>query len=209
MATHSAPGRPRDPETEQRILDVTLKLLASDGYSRMSVDAVALEAGVSKPTIYRRWPSKADLATAAIRTLQLLEPAVDTGTTPGNLTKALENFCRSLLRPNGMTLVGTVIAEESHTPELIRLFRERIVAPRRAALRAILENAKARKQLRPGADLDAAVSMLVGAIYAKYLADSKIPPGFAAAVVDTVWRGIARQAPTGRIPRVAPASHHS
>ena len=42
-----APGRPRDPETEQRILDVALRLLAEEGYSRMSLDGVAAEAGVS------------------------------------------------------------------------------------------------------------------------------------------------------------------
>ena len=158
----------------------------------MSVDAVALDAAVSKPTIYRRWPSKADLATAAIRTLQLMEPAVDTGSSSGDLTRTLENFCRSLLRPNGMSLIGTVIAEESHTPELIGLFRERIVAPRRAMLQTILNRAKSQGELQAGADVDCAVNLLVGAFYARYLADSKVPPSFARHVVEIVWRGIGK-----------------
>src|SRR5450631_3926094 len=85
-----APGRRRDPGVEQRILEVALRRLGREGYSRMSLDNVALEAGVSKPTIYRRWSGKADLATAALRTLQISETAVDTGSTAGDLTRILE-----------------------------------------------------------------------------------------------------------------------
>lgn len=183
-------GRPRDPETEARILQVALRMLAEDGYSRMSLDAVAAAAEAGKPTIYRRWPSKADLATAALRTIQLAEPSIDTGSTAGDLIGTLENFRRSLLRPNGMSLIGTVLAEESHTPELLALFRERIVAPRRAMLRTILERASSNGELRAGIDLDTISAMLIGGFYARYLAGSKIPLGFAREMVDAVWRGI-------------------
>lgn len=185
------PGRPRDPKTESRILEVALRLLAEDGYSRMSLDAVAAAARVSKPTMYRRWSSKADLATAALRTIQLSEPAVDTGSTLGDLTGTLQNFRRSLLRPNGMSLIGTVLAEESHTPELLTHFRDRIVAPRRAMLREILERAEKRGELRPDANLEAAINMLVGAFYARYLAGSKIPATFPQELAQIVWSGVA------------------
>jgi len=196
MAEHSprdvkrSPGRPRDSATEHRILQVALTMLREDGYNRMSVDAVAVEAGVSKPTIYRRWATKADLATAAVRTLQLLEPPVATGSNKGDLLRTLENFAKSLLRPNGMSLIGTVIAEEFHTPDLIRLFRERIVAPRRQMLRDILERARTQGEVRPDADLDCVVNLLVGAFYARYLADSRVPPAFPKALVDAIWTGI-------------------
>jgi len=187
-----APGRPREPETEERILNTALRLLAADGYSRMSLDAVAVEAGVSKPTIYRRWSSKADLATAAIMTIQVAEPRVSTGSTRGDLTGVLENFSRSLLRPNGMSLIGTVLAEEAHTPDLLRLFRERIVAPRRAMLRQILNKAQQQKELRAAVDIDCAVNMLIGAYYARYLSGGRIAASFARELVDIVWSGIAR-----------------
>ena len=185
-------GRPRDKETERRILEVTVRLLAEEGYSRMSIDGVAAAAAVSKPTIYRRWSGKADLATAAICTIRLAEPEVSTGSTVGDLTAALQNFSRSLLRPNGMALVGTVLAEEGHTPELLALFRERLVMPRRTIIRGILERARRHRELRPGVDLDAAVSMLVGAFYARYLATSNVPSRFAQTIVGTVWTGICK-----------------
>lgn len=186
-----SPGRPRDPDTERRILDVALRQLAEEGYSRMSLDGVAAAAGASKPTLYRRWKSKADLATAAVRTIQISEPVVDTGSTEGDLAGILENFCRSLMRPNGMSLVGTVLAEEDHTPELLQLFRERLVSPRRRMLRAVLERAASRGELRAGISLEAVETALVGAFYARYLASSSIPKGFAREVVAIVWQGIA------------------
>lgn len=192
MTQDRPPGRPRDDATEARLLEVTLRLLAADGYSRMSLDTVAAEAGVSKPTIYRRWRSKADLATAAIRTLQLRESPVDSGSGRRDLQQLLENFSRSLLRPNGLSLVGTVLAEEAHTPELLAFFRQRLVTPRRALLRRALERARERKELRPGADIETAIAMAVGAFYARYLVDSQVPPKFAHGVAEAVWRSVCR-----------------
>lgn len=185
-------GRPRDPEVERRILDVVLRQLAADGYARFSLDNVATEAGVSKPTIYRRWTNKADLATAAISTLRLAEPSISTGTTRGDLVQLLENFSRSLLRPNGMSLLGTVLAEEHHTPELLALFRQRLVEPRRKMIRDLLEAARKRGELRPRLNLDSIASLLIGAYYARYLADSQIPSGYAAEIVSLVLTGIER-----------------
>ena len=189
-----ARGRPRDPEVEQRILAVTLRQLAEGGYSRMSVDGVAEEAGVSKPTIYRRWAHKADLVTPALRTIQIAEPPVATGSTVDELTGILKNFRRSLLRPNGMSLVGTVLAEEHHTPELLALFRERIVEPRRLSLRTALQRARRRNELRKGADVEVAVASLVGSVYGRYLAGPDVPANWPRRVVAIVWRGIARSA---------------
>jgi AcrR family transcriptional regulator len=64
---------------EQALLDVALALLAEVGYDRMSLDEVARRAHTSKATLYRRWPSKADLVAAAFQchkvTLQRPPPA--------------------------------------------------------------------------------------------------------------------------------------
>lgn len=190
MAKQSSPGRPRDAETERRILEAALRLLRENGYDGMSVDAVALEAKVSKPTIYRRWASKEELATAAVSTLRLVEPPIAAGTAKQELIRALDNFSRSLLRPNGMSLIGTVLAQELHTPDLIRLFRERIVRPRRQLLRAILERARKNGEIRRDADLESAVNLLIGAFYARYLVDSKVPTNFARDLVNLLWKGL-------------------
>ncbi len=48
------------------ILDSALELMAATGYDRLTMDAVASRAGASKATIYRRWPGKSELVTAAL-----------------------------------------------------------------------------------------------------------------------------------------------
>jgi AcrR family transcriptional regulator len=50
---------------EEEFLAITLRLLELHGYDGWTVESVAVEARSSKATIYRRWPSKADLVIAA------------------------------------------------------------------------------------------------------------------------------------------------
>lgn len=69
-------------------------------------------------------------------------------------------------------------------------FRTHLVAPRRSALRAILEDARTRSELRPDADIALAVNMLVGAYYAQYLADTPFADEWSAALVDAVLAGV-------------------
>jgi AcrR family transcriptional regulator len=185
-----APGRPREPETDARILDAAFRLMAQQGYARMSMDAVAAEAGVTKPTIYRRWPSKIELAMAALRAYcDASRPAV-VGDTRADLIAEMEHFRRAISRPYGMSLLGTVLAEEHETPELLAAFRESLVVPRRRALRAILEAAQARGELRPDADIALAVNMLVGAFYAQYLAAEPFAVNWSEKLVDTLLMGL-------------------
>jgi len=188
----TGPGRPRDPNVNQAILAATLRQLSKDGYGRMSMDSVAAEAGVTKPTVYRRWASKADLATAALAELQVEEAAPSSGDAPTDLRAVLTTLQRSLCRPNGIAIIGTVMVEEHHTPELITLFRQRVVRPRRAMLRNVLEEAEKRGDLRNDADIDTAVSMLIGSFYAHYLTGEKIPRDWPRRIVQTVWEGIAK-----------------
>ena len=60
------PGRPRDQRASSAITDAALRQLADVGYARVSMESVAIEAGVARATIYRRYRDKADLITAAI-----------------------------------------------------------------------------------------------------------------------------------------------
>lgn len=187
-------GRPRDPALEDRILRAALAQMAEHGYADMSVDAVAAAAGVTKPTLYLRYRSKADLATAALAAFRAAEPPAATGRTRADLVTYLANFRRSLLRPNGLAMIGSVLLEERRTPDLIARFRERVVAPRRAGLRAILERGVAKRDLRRSADLDAAVNLLIGSFYARYLTGEGVPEDWPKRVVATVWPVLRRAA---------------
>jgi AcrR family transcriptional regulator len=154
------------------------------------MDAVAAEAGVTKPTIYRRWPSKLDLAMASlVAYCDASRPEV-TGDTRSDLIAEMEHFRRAISRPYGMSLLGTALAEEYETPGLLAAFREHLVVPRRRALRAILDAAQARGELREGADLALAVNLLIGAYYAQYLAGAPSADDWSVGVVTAVLAGL-------------------
>jgi hypothetical protein len=92
-------------------------------------------------------------------------------------------------------MIGSVIAEEQATPELLSLFRERIVEPRRDELREVLEHARERDELGEEADAEAAVNLLVGSYYAQYLAGDPFPDDWPEAVVDTILQGLNKRNP--------------
>src|SRR5436190_15684684 len=59
-------GRTRDASIDARVISVAGRHLAEQGFEAMSVAAVAREAGTTRQAIYRRWPTKTDLATAVV-----------------------------------------------------------------------------------------------------------------------------------------------
>lgn len=190
MQTPRRSGRPRSERAEEAILAATIRLLAEVGYARMSVDAIVAEARTTKPTLYRRWSGKEELAIAALSRLQRTNAPELTGDARVDLVELLRDFRAKLLRPNGMAMIGTVLAEEHHVPELIAQFRERIVRPRREGLRAVLESARAAGRISAGAPIDAAVAMLIGSFYALYLSGEPIPAEWPERAVDAIWPGL-------------------
>ena len=183
-------GRPRDPELDQRILAATRQLLAERGYQGLSIDAVARAAGTTRPTVYLRFAGKEDLATSAVAAMTVDDPLTATDNVRADLVAELRHFRTAVTRPNGLSFVGTVLAEAHLTPSLLERFRERLVLPLRRRLVAALEGGMDAGTLRPGLDTEAVATMLVGSLYARYLASSDVPPDWPERVVDSLWPAI-------------------
>ena len=179
-------GRPRETEIDNKVLQATLEQLASMGYSRMSVDQIAKSACTTKPAIYRRWASKADLATAALAWLQSDGIPQPTGDVRADLIALLQDFRTKLMRPNGMAMIGTLLVEEKHNPDLLKCFRERIVVPRRRGIEKILQEGQSNGQVSSDADIATVTNLLVGAFYAQYLTGKPAAKDFHVRVVDLV-----------------------
>ena len=182
-------GRPRDPEIDRAVLDTTLDHLARYGYAGMTLTGIAEDAGVTKPALYRRFDGKADLATAALMHLQAGEPPARSGDLEADLVALLRGFQRSLTRPQGFATLGTLLSEEERTPELMALFRRRISRRRRAMFRDAFEGAIELGELDSEYDIDAAVNMLIGSLYARHIAEGRIPRNWARRVVAVLFAG--------------------
>lgn len=185
-------GRPRSPEVNRGVLQAALRVMGRKGYAGMTMDEVALEAGVTRPTIYLRYPGKAELATAALAAHRDLGRPDETGDLRVDLVARLRHFKKGVERPFGMAMIGSVLAEEHNTPELLALFRERLVEPRRREISEVLEHARERGELREAADIEAAVNALVGSYYARYLAGEAFED-WPEKVVETLLMGVELQ----------------
>lgn len=186
-----AGGRPRDPELDGRILAATRRLLAERGYQGLSIDAVAKAAGTTRPSVYLRFHSKEELATSAVAGMTVDAPLPDTDDVRADLVAELRHFHASITRPNGMSFLGTALAEEHLTPSLIAGFRDRLVLPRRHRVLARLDRAIRDRALRPGLDTEAVATMLIGSLYARHLAQGDVPDDWPERVVGSLWPAIA------------------
>jgi hypothetical protein len=57
-------------------------------------------------------------------------------------------------------------------------------------VRPLFEQARRMGQLRADADLDLALEMLAGSVFARRVAGMPSSPGWAERAVDTIWRGM-------------------
>jgi AcrR family transcriptional regulator len=162
-------ARTMDPRVDEAIANATLALLNERGFASMTMEAVANTAKVGKPTIYRRFSSKAALVVAVIaRQLPELE-APDLGDTNTELWTAVENgFPED--GPAYVRLIGGLIAEQERHPELIETFRRNVLLPRRTIVYSLIERGQARGDVREDLDPEAAIDSLAGPFLARVFA---------------------------------------
>lgn len=127
-------GRPRDEKIDARILQTTLKLLHLHGYAGLRIDEVAAESQVAKTTIYRRWPTLARLAVAAIQQEfrhRIIPPT-------GDVTQDIDNLIATyadIFSEDKATLltIGLDIHRQSDS-ELQAIYRRSIIDPIRCQI---------------------------------------------------------------------------
>jgi AcrR family transcriptional regulator len=183
------PGRPRDERASTAIAAAALRQLGEVGYANITMESVASEAGVARATVYRRYRDKADLITAAIAansTSHLVEGPSDDPRADliAYLREFDERFAEGCLE-----VVGTLIGMRED-PTALDLHRQRVVGPRVAYKRSLLERARELGQLRQDADLDLALQMLTGSVFCRRVSGEPSRDGWAERAVDTVWTGM-------------------
>ncbi|HWG24535.1 TetR/AcrR family transcriptional regulator [Actinospica sp.] len=182
-------GRARDPEIDTRILTVANRHLAGVGYEAMSLTAVAREAGTTRQALYRRWPTKAALAAAALEMSADAGPAASSRDPLADLAAELSDFQRGVSRPGRLSLVGTML-QDSTAPALRARYQAQIIAPRRARLLGILRRAGTLGLIDPEADLEVAITLCTGSWYARALAGLEPPENWPQRTAALVWRAV-------------------
>ena len=170
----------------------TLRLLADEGYEGITMEGVALAAGVGKATLYRRWPSKEELVLDAIRTVKpdLLLP--DNGDVRSDLVDLVVGAMPRGHDPGSTQVISSMLAELHHNTELAELYRTRFLAPRRAAALEVIERGVERGELRADVDVSLVLDLLIGVVvYRGLVTGGTLDEQVASQVVDHLLDGIA------------------
>ncbi|HWS44605.1 MAG TPA: TetR/AcrR family transcriptional regulator [Acidimicrobiia bacterium] len=165
----SVRGRPRSTECDRAILDAAITEYAERGLEGMSVDAVAARAGVSKATIYRRYPSKVELVVAAALMLaEATAPKPDTGSLRGDLLTSLRNLRRLLDDPVLGAATRMLVVDALQHGDLARMHTD-FVATRRERTFDAFRRAIERGELRPDVDFEFAADAVVAQLFYQHL----------------------------------------
>ncbi|MBB4689049.1 TetR-like C-terminal domain-containing protein [Amycolatopsis jiangsuensis] len=116
-------GRPRDPDLEKRLLAAAWARLADEGYDSLSLARVAADAGAHRTDVYRRWPAKARLVTAALAEHLPPIPDVDTGSLYSDLRACLDGLAAAWSAPWIDGLIG-LLADLRHDSVAAEAFHE-------------------------------------------------------------------------------------
>lgn len=179
-------GRPRSAEVEPAVLAATLEVAREVGITRLSMDDVADRAGVSKATIYRRWPSKEQLVLDALRSAVNPIDDVDTGSLRGDLEHYLGELARRY-RTGAMSDVLPHLIEVACHDENVRSSLDGYVQSRRIPLRAIIERGRARGEVRGAVEVEALIDSILGAIiYRRLLSYQPVDESYLSNLMDVV-----------------------
>ena len=185
----ASPWSPREAE----LLAVTLQLLQEHGYDGLTVDAVANTARASKATVYRRWPSKAELVLAAFTEgVRLVAVPPNTGTLRGDLVKLAE-VCTKHAQEHAST-IRAVLVETSRHPALSDAMQHEFLDQRKALIDYILRQALERGEIAEAAITEELWDLLPNYLVFRVIIPGRVPTSqtIQALVDDFIMPGLTR-----------------
>jgi AcrR family transcriptional regulator len=186
------PGRPRSERADLAIIEAALAVFAECGADAMGIEQVAARAGVGKATIYRRWPGKEELLLDAVAALRTPLPQPQGRSVRADLTTLIEALCKEAADPRRARQFALLLGEGLRYPRLLARYNAVVMEPRRELLASVLRRGLATGELREGADVDAALFLLTGAVLARIGSGKDVSDtSYAQRVVGELLRGLA------------------
>lgn len=187
------PGRAREDRIDTAVLAAARDLLDEHGYAELSIGQVAIRAGLHRPAIYRRWPSKRHLVIDVVAEQLGLEPTPNTGDLRADLTTAMRNLVAALRETSLHRVLPALVADLANAPDLRTHFLSTVFAPRRQTTATALQSAIDRGEITPDIDFDFILDAIAAPIYYRALfGHLPLTEALADQSVDTVLRAIAR-----------------
>ena len=184
-------GRHRSLQAEAAILKATLYLLERQPLRKVTADAIARRAGVSKATIYKWWPNKSLVALDAYLAGMSEQVAMpDTGSAEVDFSQQLKSVMAFYTSSLGR-LFCQFIAEGQSDPAFLALFRERFLYARRDTARIMWRRGVDRGEIREEIDEEIVLDLIYGPMIFRLLAGhGSLSDRESEAVVEAVFGGL-------------------
>ncbi len=188
-ARNSIAGRPTRQHAEMRhaeLLDCALDMFLEGGFERTTIEAIAASLGMTKRTVYARYPDKAALFRAVVeRAIEryIIPPeqlaATDKGDLEGTLTAIAYLRIANIMSPEGLRMQRILNAEAPRFPDIFDRFYNKAAKPTVDFLATLLRRAAESGDViseDPDAAALAFMSMVIGAPARIIVAGSAIAP---------------------------------
>lgn len=187
-------GRPRDPRIDLAIRSAALAVLEQSGYSQLTLEAVATQAGTNKPALRRRWRSKQHLVVDALLSRLGSAPTPDTGCTRCDLIQGINTLSQGFNDGNLGKVLPALVADLDNDPALREEFFTKLFHPRRETSARALRRGIDRGEIRPDADIELVLDLLgAPAYYRALFGHLPLHDGLAEEVVTAVLSGVATE----------------
>lgn len=164
--------------------------MAEHGYASLTMERIALRAGVGKATLYRRWKRCEDVIAAAVAHFVSDIHIPDTGSLEEDLRLLLEQAVRVYRGRPGKVMPG-LVAAMADSDAVADAVRTQFLAGRRAALSTVLERGVARGELSADVDVELALDFLGGALFYRLLVTGgPLDDALVQGVVSTMLHGL-------------------
>lgn len=184
-------GRPRSEKARSAILAATRDLMEQGGLTAVTMEGIAQRAGVGKPTIYRYWANRYEVAMTAL--MDAAEAQTSTTLSQSPLVM-LKHQLRQVAELFGSALgrgVTSILASADADTEVAKAFRNHFIQARRNEGGRHLQAAVAAGDLRDDVDLELALDLIYGALFYRLLmGHGALGPADADALLDTVIEGL-------------------
>jgi len=166
-------GRPRNPETDSIIIATGRRLLRAGGLEALTFDAIAQATGITRATIYRRWPTKAHLLSCIANEdegtgVHFIDVSDREGIA-GEVRALVEQVYRRYTMPDISAASLGLFAAIQRDPALRSELQHPLESSARADMKRIVDAGKARGQIRADVDADAFYDVTIGAVLSRLL----------------------------------------
>jgi AcrR family transcriptional regulator len=192
MAGGEPIGRPRDASIDTRATQAVLRLLERMPYGELTFEALAAEAGTSKPALRRRWRTLPGVVVHTLIETLGTTPTPDTGCVHCDLIVGITNLADTFADSPLTRALPGLVSDLASDPELAQTFSRDYFEARRATSRTVLEAAVARGEIDADVDMELTLDLLAAPMYYRaFFGHQPITREVAERTVMSVLEGIA------------------